>query len=554
MVAMVVASASVVTMQNGCGGKDEGSPYGDDRDGDGWPSDFDCDDEDEDVFPNADEIPGDGVDQDCSGSDEQGSGGEGGQANFPCEQDCGDGDVGGETSTAVEIGRDEDQDGYTEASGDCDDHDPFMHPGAFDAPADGIDQNCDGLDSADADGDGVDGAPDGADCDDTRAEVFPGAIEIVLNGIDENCDGSDLAGKEQALGILSSDAVVGEAPDVAVVDLDGEPHLLVVWADSRVAVRQDIYAQLLTLDGHAVGEEVAVAVDTAEAKAGVRIASSGDTALVVWSSADGIFAQQLDAEGAPFGIAFGIADAGALDPRPAAGGWADESGPSWAIAWRRPGDEPGTQAQLRSMSMEAEAVRSPIENIGNSQALVGAATVVGTPTGFVAAWSGAVSDDAAIWTQEYTRTGVALETARSVHDEASSSLALGSSEGGVFLSFRAGGSFGHAAALALNFHGERPEGSELQRLSSESAYQSDFRVASGQTGFVAAWDDDRHMSEVPSVQAVYGNLAIGRDHGSSFGQALYTDVAADLGGMASIGDHTAIVIKVEQTARLLVLE
>src|SRR5690348_13225542 len=67
MVAMVVASASVVTMQNGCGGKDEGSPYGDDRDGDGWPSDFDCDDEDEDVFPNADEIPGDGVDQDCSG-------------------------------------------------------------------------------------------------------------------------------------------------------------------------------------------------------------------------------------------------------------------------------------------------------------------------------------------------------------------------------------------------------------------------------------------------------------------------------------------------------
>jgi hypothetical protein len=541
-------------MQNGCRHKDDGAPYGKDQDGEGWPSDFDCDDHNEAIFPNADEVPGDGIDQDCSGSDERGAGGEGGQSGGICQSNCGDGDAGGEPSTDDGIGRDEDQDGYTLASGDCDDADPFVHPGAFDAPADGLDQNCDGLDSADADGDGVDGLPDGADCDDTRAEVFPGAIEIVLNGLDENCDGSDLAGTEEARAILSSDAVVGEVPDMAVVELDGEPHWLVVWADSRVAVRQDIYAQLLTLDGQAVGEEIPVAVDTADAKAGVRIASAGDRALVVWSSAEGIFAQQLDAEGSLIGIPFGIADAGALDARPAAGGWTHEDGPSWAIAWRRPGDEPGTQAQLRTMSMEAEAIRSPIENIGDPQATVGAMAVIGTPSGFVAAWSGVLSEQTALWTQAYTRTGVATGAASTVHDEASGSLALGSNEKEVFLSFRTGGSLGHAAGLSLSLYGERPTDSDLRRLSSESPYQSDFRIAADTQRFFVAWDDDRHMSRVPAVQAVYGNLGVAQGQAHSSGQALYADEAADLGGVGVVENLSAIVIKVEDTARLLVLD
>lgn len=42
---------------------------------------------------------------------------------------------------------DSDLDGY-EAGEDCDDEDPDVHPGAEDPPGDGIDQDCDGADSA----------------------------------------------------------------------------------------------------------------------------------------------------------------------------------------------------------------------------------------------------------------------------------------------------------------------------------------------------------------------------------------------------------------------
>ena len=42
---------------------------------------------------------------------------------------------------------DQDGDGYTPDQGDCDDADPGIYPGAFDAPGDGIDQNCNGVDS-----------------------------------------------------------------------------------------------------------------------------------------------------------------------------------------------------------------------------------------------------------------------------------------------------------------------------------------------------------------------------------------------------------------------
>lgn len=55
---------------------------------------------------------------------------------------------------------DDDQDGVP-ASHDCDDHDATRHPGAFDVMCDGIDQNCDGVDSCDHDKDGF---VDSIDC------------------------------------------------------------------------------------------------------------------------------------------------------------------------------------------------------------------------------------------------------------------------------------------------------------------------------------------------------------------------------------------------------
>ena len=56
---------------------------------------------------------------------------------------------------ALEAGRamlDFDGDGYARAlgGGDCDDHDPDVHPGALDIPGDGIDADCDGQDATDA--------------------------------------------------------------------------------------------------------------------------------------------------------------------------------------------------------------------------------------------------------------------------------------------------------------------------------------------------------------------------------------------------------------------
>ena len=40
----------------------------------------------------------------------------------------------------------EDEDGYTETAGDCDDTDAAIHPNAEETAGDGVDSNCDGAD------------------------------------------------------------------------------------------------------------------------------------------------------------------------------------------------------------------------------------------------------------------------------------------------------------------------------------------------------------------------------------------------------------------------
>ncbi len=116
-----------------------------DYDGDGvLPSEGDCDDTDATAWPGAEEIPYDGVDNDCAG----------------------DGDL-----------TDVDGDGFdAEVVGgeDCDDTDPEVHPGAEEIWYDGIDQDCDGQSDYDQDGDGHDAAEYGGDDpDDTDPFVVP---------------------------------------------------------------------------------------------------------------------------------------------------------------------------------------------------------------------------------------------------------------------------------------------------------------------------------------------------------------------------------------------
>jgi len=90
-----------------------------DIDGDGYTeSQGDCDDHNAAINPGAIDSCGDGIDQDCSGSD---------QVCDPADPDI-------------------DGDGYTEGQGDCNDHNAAINPGAIDSCGDGIDQDCSGED------------------------------------------------------------------------------------------------------------------------------------------------------------------------------------------------------------------------------------------------------------------------------------------------------------------------------------------------------------------------------------------------------------------------
>ncbi len=149
----------------------------------------DCDDTNASIYPGAPEHC-DGVDEDCDGVVDNSAV----DATIWYADVDGDGYGDGAVSEAAcSAAADE-----VVGSGDCDDSDNTIYPGAADAWYDGVDSNCDGADDYDADGDGVD-ADDhaqadgtfGTDCDDSDATISPLATEMWYDGVDENCDGAD---------------------------------------------------------------------------------------------------------------------------------------------------------------------------------------------------------------------------------------------------------------------------------------------------------------------------------------------------------------------------
>jgi len=213
-----------------------------DFDNDGDPDVDDCAPEDPDVHHGATDPFGDGIDQDCDGTDGTDVDGDGypaaGAGVDEEHRDCDDNDPGVHPD-AIEIdgnGRDEDCDGldYLDTDGDgtpdvddCAPGVPELHD--FDADGDGwssCDGDCDDTDPTlspqDADGDGVSLCEE--DCDDDDSSVYPGNQEL-CDRRDNDCDGEPAAG-ELDLDLDGQAICEGDCDDADPfahrLDLDGD--------------------------------------------------------------------------------------------------------------------------------------------------------------------------------------------------------------------------------------------------------------------------------------------------------------------------------------------
>ena len=183
----------------------------------------DCDDDDPAISPGAFDVPGNGLDEDCSG-------------DFLCYED-GDGDGYGNDSAFVipSIDPDCDQPGESLSTDDCDDLDAGTNPGAVDLAANAVDEDCDGdwacWADLDLDGFGTAAAtidsPDATcvaagesttttDCDDTRPLVFPGGDDLPADGLDQDCDGDFACYADDDLDLYGSSDLVDA--DIACAD------------------------------------------------------------------------------------------------------------------------------------------------------------------------------------------------------------------------------------------------------------------------------------------------------------------------------------------------
>ncbi len=145
------AEMKVHSFSGGGGGAGSFAPQID-SDMDGFADAIDCDPNNPLVNPAAQEIPYDGIDNDCNPNT---------------------------------FDDDFDMDGYGVAE-DCDDGNANISPGLPEIPYDGLDNDCD-PNTWDDDVD-MDGFLVADDCDDANANVNPNMEEVVYDGLDNDCD------------------------------------------------------------------------------------------------------------------------------------------------------------------------------------------------------------------------------------------------------------------------------------------------------------------------------------------------------------------------------
>ena len=128
--------------------------------------------------------------------------------------------------------KDDDQDGFTENEGDCDDANAAIFPGAPDVVCDGIDSNCLGDNEDDQDGDGVTACDgdDPFDCDDEDASVFPGNDEE-CDEVDHDCDGDPRNGLPEFTWWIDADGDGYGAGDLTITCENVSPGDEYVSAD-----------------------------------------------------------------------------------------------------------------------------------------------------------------------------------------------------------------------------------------------------------------------------------------------------------------------------------
>ncbi len=490
--ALALTTLTILFTLNACKKEDDDDGLGPDKDGDGWPEKLDCDDTDPTIFPSADDIPGDGIDQDCSGSDATaGMGGAGGESPTCQGKGCDPIGTGGESAT-----------GGSSTGGT--------------GPMRG----------EDADRDGFAALPEGDDCDDDRLDVYPGAPEVPLNGIDENCDGSDLVGAGQLIYPVSEEAEPSEPPAVARSVVDGEERFLLVWSDSRKAPGQDLYGQLVDSTGKAVGPEISIDTLDNHKKSYVSLATKGDEFLVTWVTAEGVFVRQLDAEGQPQSIVLGYAPPGSMSPQAA------YSDGHWAVVWK---DSVELTGWVRAMTVGR--ARGDVLRLGGSGKQVGGVSISGRPSGFLVAWSGEVAaSEPGIWMQKRALTGYNEEPAFVGVKGAYSYPTLSTDGSLTWLGVGVVNTFQYAAVFPFSDTFEALSEGPL-RLSSETVSLTGIQLSAFEGTVFSAWNDFRHVSHVPSASSIYGNGA-SLDNSEpkadwTPSRALLVDSSVNLGGVSA---------------------